>query len=390
MAGLFRRNRPHVTRAVTFRHPLHTPADSGRIAAMSLSSDAPVPDSTVPVTTVTGMVRSDDLGVVLPHEHLYFDFRAGAVRDPAHPTMLDAAVGPELAWYLREHPYACCDHLVVDDDVMIAEEVLEFRALGGHTIIDLTLACVGRDPDRLRALSLSTGIQIIMGSGGYLEEFHPAADLHLSIDHMATAIIAEHTAPQDDSASRPGVIGEIGVSPGFTDFERRSLRAACIAQREICVPMFIHIPSWERLGDEVLQIVLDEEEVSADAVVLCHMDASGEDTPYQRRLAERGVWLEFDMIGMPFWLTGEGQCPNPDQTAAAVHTLISDGHANQLLLSHDTFLKSMFPRYGGNGLRYVTTLFAHRLVNNGIDPDVVSGLSTRNPRRLFEKAARRV
>ncbi|WP_099021662.1 phosphotriesterase family protein [Mycolicibacterium palauense] len=341
---------------------------------------------TVAVTTVTGRVGSDELGVVLPHEHLYFDFRAGTQPDPAHPEMLDATVGPELAWYLRERPYGCRDHLVVDDDELLAEEVSGFRDIGGRTVVDLTLPTIGRNPEGLRELSRRSGVQIIMGSGNYMEEFHPASDLDLSVDAMASALISEHTDGIDPAAPRPGVIGEIGVSPDFTDWERRSLRAACVAQREVGVPLFIHIPSWERLGVEVLRVVLDEQGVAPGAVVLCHMDASGTDRDYQRRLAERGVWLEFDMIGMPFWLTGEGRCPNPDLTVESLAALTASGHGHQLLLSHDTFLKTMFRRYGGNGLLFVTTLFAERLVERGIEPAAVAAMSTSNPRRLFEEA----
>ena len=82
-------------------------------------------------------------------------------------------------------------------------------------------------------------------------------------------------------------------------------------------------------------------------MVLCHMDPSGEDLAYQRAVADRGVWLEFDMIGMPFFFAGEGQSPAPEQTAAAIGALVVDGYGDQLLLSHDMALKSMWTRNGG-------------------------------------------
>jgi phosphotriesterase-related protein len=333
------------------------------------------------VMTVTGPVSSDSLGMVLPHEHLFYDFRGPAVPDPQYPELFGAPVTSELAWLLRERPYSCLDHLVVDDETLLAQELSVFSAAGGRTVVDLTLASVGRSPEQLRQLSQRTGLQIIMGSGYYMEEFHIPADIELSVDSMAETLIAEH---HSSAAVRPGVIGEIGVSPDFTAWERRSLRAAAIAQREIGVPFYIHIPSWERLGDEVVDIVVDEHGVAPEAVVLCHMDASGEDSDYQRRLADRGVWLEFDMIGMPFWLTGEGQCPDPHQTAGVVAALIAEGHADRLLLSHDVFLKTMLRRFGGNGFGYVPTAFAERLIRAGVAPEVVGALLTTNGRRLFE------
>lgn len=51
-------------------------------------------------------------------------------------------------------------------------------------------------------------------------------------------------------------------------------------------------------GDEVLDIVLEEMNVSPAKVSLAHSDPSGKDVAYQRKMLDRGVWLEFDMIGL--------------------------------------------------------------------------------------------
>jgi phosphotriesterase-related protein len=127
--------------------------------------------------------------------------------------------------------------------------------------------------------------------------------------------------------------------------------------------------------------------VEPRAVVLCHMDPSGEDPEYQRAVAERGVWLEFDMIGMPFFFAGEGQSPSPDQTSIAVTRLIEAGHAGRLLLSHDLAAKSMWTRNGGTGFGYVPRLFLARLQRRGVPEAVTAELLTCNPRRLFTAAA---
>ncbi|MFD0854183.1 phosphotriesterase-related protein, partial [Actinomadura adrarensis] len=164
-------------------------------------------------------------------------------------------------------------------------------------------------------------------------------------------------------------------------------RAACRAQRETGVPLYVHLPGWQRRAHEVLDIVLDEYGVAPGAVVLCHMDPSGGDPGYQNSVADRGVWLEFDMVGMPFLYPGEGQSPAPHETARAVTGLIQRGHAGRLLLSHDVFLKGMLTRFGGNGFRYVPTLFVQRLTELGTDPRVAHDLLHRNPTRLFETAA---
>ena len=127
--------------------------------------------------------------------------------------------------------------------------------------------------------------------------------------------------------------------------------------------------------------------VDLGSVVLCHMDPSGKDIVYQREVAARGPWLEFDMIAMPFNFPGEGQSPSVEDTVVAVTGLLADGHGDRILLSHDLFLKAMWTRNGGNGYAYVPTAFLPRLVAAGIDAPVAAALLTDNPAALFTRAA---
>ncbi|MCV2490841.1 phosphotriesterase [Geodermatophilus sp. YIM 151500] len=338
------------------------------------------------VRTVLGDVDAAELGLVLPHEHLAND-NATAVRtadDPWVAARLDAPVTAELAWLLADHPYESADNCRLDDDDAMAADLQTFAAAGGRTVVDLTPAGLGRAPERLVALSRATGVQVVMGSGWYLQATHPPHLATTGIDDLAAELAAEFDPERE---LRPGVIGEIGVSPAFTDDERHALRAACRAQRQVRVPLFVHLPGWQRRAHEVLDVVLDQEGVDPGAVVLCHMDPSGADRSYQRSAAERGVTLEFDMIGMPFHFPGEGQSPAPAETAEAVTALVEAGHGDRLLISHDLFLKAMLARFGGNGLAYVPVVFADRLRRGGLDPALVHSLMTDNPRHLFQRAA---
>lgn len=340
------------------------------------------------VRTVTGSVAATELGLTLTHEHLVNDIRAavGEPRDPGLGWLRAAKTTHELTWLLREEPYACLDHCVLDDPQAMLADLAAFAEAGGRTVVDVTPAGIGRDPLALREFAERTGLNIVMGSGWYLERFHHAAVAANSEQRLARELVAELDGGVGDTGIRPGVIGEIGVSPAFTPQEHKTLRAAARAQRETGVPLYIHLPGWQRRAHEVLDIVLGEYQVSPGAVVLCHLDPSGEDTGYQMAVADRGVWLEFDMVGMPFTYPGEGTSPGAGQTALAVAALIDRGHAGQLLLSHDVFLKSMLTRYGGNGFRYIPTLFLPRLVRHGVAEDTAAALLTANPARLFAAA----
>lgn len=167
-----------------------------------------------------------------------------------------------------------------------------------------------------------------------------------------------------------------------------TLVAAAMTQRETGVPLLIHLPGWQRRAYEVPDIVFAQG-VDPAAVVLCHVDPSGKDLTYQREVADRGVWLEFDMIGMQFNFPGEGQSPSVEDTADAVAGLHADGFGGQLLLSHDVFLKGMWTRNGGNGYAFVPTAFLPRLTDRGIPAQDAHDLLVANPATVFTSAATR-
>ena len=348
-------------------------------------------DDAVQVTTVRGPVPVGDLGMTLTHEHLISDWTRNYVEpeDPAEREIYHAPVSASLNWVLTDRPGCCLDNGRQDDPDAIVEELSNFLEVGGATVVDCTNADMGRDPVALLDISERSGAHIVMGSGWYVHAYHEPWRAEADEDRLLEDLLTEFADGASGTGVKPGIIGEIGVSPAFTEAERIHLRAACRAQLVLGVPLFIHLPGWQRRAHEVLDIVLDGEGVPAQSVVLCHMDPSGEDEAYQRAVAARGAWLEFDMIGMPLFYAGEGQSPAPDQTAAAIAGLIRDGHGDQILLSHDLAVKSMWTRHGGNGVGYVPRLFLPRLQRHGVAAEVTADLVSANPRRLFTAAARR-
>ncbi|WP_426976931.1 phosphotriesterase family protein [Pseudarthrobacter sp. O4] len=336
------------------------------------------------VQTVTGTIEHTELGLVLPHEHLANDLTGAYTPAPDQNIreLLEGPVTAELAWLLREHPYNSRDNCGLTDADAIVEDLRSFRSMGGRTVIDLTPPGLGRNPAALKAYSVAADVNVVMGSGSYLQKFQSPAELSASEEEL-TALIMEDF--QRDGI-KPGVIGEIGVSPLFTVAEEKSLRAAAQAQKTLGVPLFIHLPGWMRLGHRILDIVLDEIGVRPEAVVLCHMDPSFDDPQYQDELAARGAYLCFDMIGMPYNFASEGASPSPAQAADAIARLIEGSHHERIMLSHDVFLKGMLTRYGGNGFSYVPFAFPQRLLERGISVEHIAGIMRDNPAALFHNA----
>lgn len=338
------------------------------------------------VQTVTGPVPASDLGICLTHEHIINDvtswwhepFTESQARFAHEP------VGIDQLWELHNDPFASRDNCRLDNlDVAVAEVSL-FAGLGGRTILDATSGSIGRDPRGLREVSERTGVQVLMGSGLYLDSSMPDSASAMSAEEVATDIIRDLDVGVD--GIRAGFIGEIGVSSEFTPRERTSLRGAALAQVERGVPLQVHLPGWFRLGDEVLDVI-EAEGADVESTVLCHMNPSGCDLDYQERLLRRGAWLQYDMVGMHvFYADQQVQCPSDEQNAESLARLIERGWLRQILVSSDIFLKSLLRSYGGPGYGHVLEFFLPRLERHGVTRSDCLSLVTDNPRRLFEVA----
>ncbi len=337
------------------------------------------------VMTVDGPIAVADLGLTLMHEHLVNDCRCwwNAPKEPERAHLATEPVHAGILGELRMDPFVNLDNCALDDHRLAAAELLPFKAAGGRTVVDPTCRGIGRSPLKLREIAATAGVNIVMGSGYYLQSSHPPVVRTMSIDAIADEIVAEALEGVEGTDAKIGLIGEIGVSGDFTADEEKSLRGAARAQARTRLPLMVHLPAWYRHGGRVLDVVADE---GADVAhtILCHMNPSGLDLEYQTDLASRGAFIEYDMIGMDYWYADQGvQCPSDEENAAAIKRLIDAGFVSRILLSQDVFLKMMLTRYGGFGYAYVPTHFAARLKRHGVSDTDISTMLIDNPRRVF-------
>jgi phosphotriesterase-related protein len=205
----------------------------------------------------------------------------------------------------------------------------------------------------------------------------------------------------DDTGVRPGAIGEIGITGipkgwgrkkvgPMTPEEEKVLRGAARAQARTGLPLSVHLPGWERHGHRVLDATT-EEGADPHATVLCHLNPSLDDASYQHSLAERGAWLEYDMVGLEFYFADQdAQSPSDEENARAIASLIEAGYGEQLLISGDVFIKTMLVRYGGYGYDHLLTGFSDRLHRHGVSAVDVERLLVHNPAAVFAAAAKGV
>ena len=145
------------------------------------------------IQTVTGTITTSEMGITLPHEHLFIDLRNQFTpfNDEWKNALSKQLVAIDNLGRLRLNPYALQDNLVLDDMEAAVNEALLFKKAGGTTIVDCTSIGIKRQPQKLRDLSEQTGIYIIAGSGYYTEDTHPPEMAGWSAEEIAEQIIKQ-------------------------------------------------------------------------------------------------------------------------------------------------------------------------------------------------------
>lgn len=350
------------------------------------------------VMTVTGPVEVTDLGRTLPHEHLVIDLtpyveELSRYQDLPHE---EEEVGLANLGAIRGNPYGNRDNCVLDSTDLAIREVELLKAAGGRTIVDATNDDIGSDPTALRTISEATGVHVVAGCGHYVNFAQPDSVREATHDEIADDLVRQITGGLRGTDVRPGIIGEIGTTHPLHPNEAKVLRAAATAQKETGLPLSVHVHPPTRAGHDVLDL-LEGEGVDLTRVVLCHIDSAlahndiefAEAVDYQRSLARRGAFVEFDLCGNSgFFSDGATSwwLPSDRERAKAIGRLVEDGFAGSLLISQDVGHKHYLSEYGGWGFGHVLTVFKDMLADFGLGTDVHDQLTIANPARMLAGA----
>lgn len=336
--------------------------------------------------TVTGPVPVAELGRTSMHEHLVVRmpqfFPSDSDDDGDLP---DLPV--ELSTVGRVARDPLCNHanLTIDDREGAIEEVADFAAAGGGTIVDVTNGDFGRDPELLLRAARTTGLNIVMGAGFYIAAAHRPEMDRLSVDDCARIIVSDLTVGVGETGVRAGIIGEIGCSGPITANERKALRAAAVAQQETGAPISVHQPiPFDALGLEVLD-VLEDAGADLTRVLICHMDHTLDRREYHKAVADRGCMLEFDRFGSEWFYDSRRQWYEwrDDDRAAAIRWLFSQGHGDQVVVGQDVCYRINWQRHGGPGFGHLLRRSVPVMEAAGLTPEDVDRLLVTNPRRFL-------
>jgi phosphotriesterase-related protein len=330
------------------------------------------------VQSVTGPLTREQLGVTLPHEHVYINMTRTTPQD---------------------------GYLNVAEEA--AAELGLFTAAGGSTLIDMTngelsdyAAPVGFVSEQrlmqqnattgsrsvanvlaTKEMAERTGVQVILGTGHYYDTYLDKTWFDRnSTNAIADYLIADLLDEIPGTGVRAGIIGEIASDLShITAVEERSFRAAARASRETGIMVSTHAASFPT-GLAQLEI-MREEGVDPSRVVIGHADTV-KSVEYSIELARQGAFVEFDCL-MTCRIGGALVMPQIQRRLMYLRQIIEAGYAGSLLLSQDVCQRSHMRALGGPGYTFLFEEFRTLAVEAGIEAETLDAIHRDNPRRAI-------
>jgi phosphotriesterase-related protein len=345
--------------------------------------------------TTTGPVAAEQLGIVLPHEHLLFDL-TGFLTTPLDDQEREIAVAPMSlgnAGHLRRSPLVSRENLYMLSEEVAVRELGYFREAGGGTVVDCTLPEMQRDVVAAARVAERAGINVIVVTGHYVKAMQDDGLERQSVAEITEWMIRELREGIENTGIRAGAI-KFGLTsvPRMPPEERKCLEAAAQAQVETGAPITIHNPlPFEKRGLEVIRL-LTRAGADPERVIMGHMTHTSPDDAYHRSIMDTGATIEFDRFGQELYQEAEAGFnrwglyagePRDSEVVGEIVKLVKDGYVDRILMSHDIGFRNGLRSFGGFGYAHVPYRIARYLRQQGLDDYELDQLLVRNSARLF-------
>lgn len=351
------------------------------------------------VRTVLGDIDSTELGVTMTHEHCLVDLRNWFVEptEASRRADIDRPIEMSMLGELRRRQMSTTKtNLLLSDEKVAVDELEHYTGLGGGSIVDLSCIGIGRDPVALQRISRKTGLNIVMGTGFYVEGAHPDMVRNASIDDLAQIMIDDIEIGTGPYRVKAGVIGEVGISgvkkgdgttktSAITPDEEKSLRASARAALATGVAVSVHTDVRPPRAAPIAIDILADEGLPVNRMIIGHLDQV-HDLDYSMAVAERGAYVQYDAWGREYYREewGYGIVMGQDiWRADFVKHLVDAGHGEQLLFAQDVCFKSDLRTYGGYGYGHILKSIVPMLEAKGVTPEAIRTILVDNPARAL-------
>mgnify|MGYP000321369235 CR=1 FL=1 len=301
--------------------------------------------------TTQGPLRKEELGLILPHEHIFVDL------GPIEAESYRRARAEEVIAVMVPHLQAA-------------------RAAGVTALVECTPVGVGRRVDIVKAVADAAAFPVVVATGVYREPWVPEWVHAASEEELAAWMVRELCEGVEETGVRAAWIKLSAGDEGITPVEAKILRAAARAGQVTGALIGSHTIRG-RVVREQLDII-EAAGYRPQRFLWIHTQAEP-DFGLHLEMAQRGCWLEYDAIGSDGF--------SDEWFIEHIHRLLDAGFGEQLLLSHDRGWYDPSKPNGGAQLpyTYLSEVFLPKLRASGVDEATVRQLTEQNPWRAFAR-----
>jgi phosphotriesterase-related protein len=301
--------------------------------------------------TTLGPKNADELGMILPHEHVFVDLRT---------------------WDQPGFGQADAEDVIR----LMAPEIEKAKTAGVTAIVECTTGGVGRRADIDKAVSEATDFPLVVPTGLYREPWIPDW-AHAASEKMLTDwMMSELEGEIEDSGVQAAWIKLSAGDDGITETEIKVLRAAARAGAATNAVIGSHTVRG-RVVREQLDII-EEAGYSPERFIWIHTQNEPAFGVHLEML-RRGAWIEYDAIGRE----GLGD----ELFIEYIQRIVGAGYGHKVLLSHD--LGWYDPAQPGGGAprpyTYLSEKFLPKLRDSGGDDEMIKQLTHINPFEAFAR-----
>ena len=168
--------------------------------------------------TVNGPIKNSELGFTLMHEHIFCDLREPAKRNNLLNDHEEITIKNrfEVDYYENKNQ----QNLILNEYEKAIEELKIYKESGGKTIVELSTIGINPEPIKLSKISQETGVNIILGTGCYTEDYLDEQTLNFSVEDLRI-LMSQHLQDGFNGTNiRAGLIGELGCSWHLKETEK--------------------------------------------------------------------------------------------------------------------------------------------------------------------------
>ena len=303
----------------------------------------------VELITTLGNKTASEIGMMLPHEHIFVDLRTWD-----KPNFGQAEEADVVA--------------------LMSPEVEKAKACGVTALVECTPLGVARRVDFVKAVSVATNFPIVVATGIYREPWITPWAHDASEDEIYDWMLGELTGTIEDTDVQAAWIKLSAGDDNITDCETKILRAAVRAGKETNAIIGSHTIKGRVVRDQL--DILESHGYTASRFIWIHTQAE-DNFDLHLEMAKRGAWIEYDWIG---------NRPDDEIYIENIKRLIDAGYEKQILLSHDRGWYDAGRRdYQPKPFTYINETFIPKLREAGLDDAMITQLTRHNPFNAYAR-----